>query len=311
MSLLALPNELLCHISEDLHEEHDVYSFARVNKQMYNLTIAQLYQVNAKHSSSSALRWAATQGQTRTAEKALKARWHGSESASLSEYDDAQSTPSIEAALVFAAENNHDAMVRLLIENGARPYWGDRGRRRNAMEVACEQGHTDIVRLLLELGANARAGIATKPFSIQLAAMNGHAEIVRMLIDAGEDPDRCSGRPSGGSYTALQAAVLIDNEQMVKMLLAKGAQIDSRSAKGVTPLELAVIKQRLGIARLLLGAGAEVPRDSQSPALKLAAQPGREQFLMLLLENQAVGSASKAGRRYLTRSRIRSCQNKT
>jgi ankyrin repeat protein len=282
MFLLDLPTELHCRISEQLETQKDISSFAQVNQQLYDSTITHLYRINAKHSKSSALLWAATHARITTAEKALKERLDFKNLLTPHAY--AQSTPSIEAALVLAAENNHPEMVRLLIDNGARPHWGDRDRKRNAMEVASEQGHTQIVKLLLDLGANPRAGFGRKAFSIQVAAMQGHIEIVELLINAGEDPDRCNGRPAGGSYTPLQAAVLTGNESMVKLLLLKGAKVNHRSAIGDTPLELAVTRQRLPLVKILLDAGAKVYEGAyvRRPALKSAAQPGREEYLELL-----------------------------
>ena len=202
-SLLDLPNESLCQVSTHLQTEQDISSFAQVNSQLYRLTIAQLYQINAQHSASSALLWAGTRGRISTAQRALKER--------LDIEQPKASTPSIEAALVLAAENNHKDMVRLLVESGARPNWGDYERRQNAMEVAAKAGHVRIVQLLLGLGANPGAGFRLKPYAIQVAAREGHTEIVRLLIDAGQSPDSCSGRPEGGSSTPLQEAAKTNN----------------------------------------------------------------------------------------------------
>jgi ankyrin repeat protein len=296
MSLLDLPNELLCQISEHLGTEKDISLFAQVNKQLYDLTTTHLYRINAKHSKSSALLWAATHGRTSTAKKALKERLDVEKPVAMTSSAYAQSTPSIEAALVLAAENNQEVMVKFLIGNGARPHWGDRNRKRNAMEVASEQGHTQIVKLLLDLGANPRAGFGLKAFSIQVAAMRGHIEIVQLLVDAGEDPDRCNGRPAGGSYSPLQAAVLMANEPMAKLLLSKGAKVNHRSAIGYTPLELAVRKRRLPLVRILLDAGAKVYGGTSNrrrrlqtrlTVLECAAQPGYEEYLELL-KNETV-----------------------
>jgi ankyrin repeat protein len=296
MSLLDLPNELLCQIVEDLPTEKDIFSIARASKRLYHLTIALLYRFNAEHSKSSALLWAATHGQLATAEKALKERLDAQKPKNISRHEYAQSTPSIEAALVLAAENNHEALVRLLIKNGASPNWGDRSRKQNAMEVASGRGHTQVVKTLLELGASARIGFGLKLFAIQLAALNGHIEIVRLLIDAGEDPDRNNGRPAGGAYSPLQAAILSDNQDLAKLLLAKGAKVNHRRANGDTPLEFAIMKRRLQLASLLLDAGAKVYRGQsrhvRHPALESAGRPGCEDFLELI-KNETVHSWSE------------------
>lgn len=274
MSLLNLPNELLCQIAEGLQVECDIAAITRISKRIHNVTIAHLYRVNAKLSESSALLWAATHGSLATASKALK---------EISSGDDDKA---VTAAIVLAAGANHGEIVRLLVEKGACLHAYDPKRRRNAMEAAAEKGHTDIVRLLLDLGAEPRVGLGNHPFAVQFAAMGGHIEIVRLLIEAGEDPDHCSGRPGGGSYSPLQAAALNDNVDLAKLLLAKGAKINHRSSSGDTPLELAVMKISLRCLKLLLESGAKVYGQDNGnicrPALKLAMQSGREQCLELL-----------------------------
>jgi ankyrin repeat protein len=101
-----------------------------------------------------------------------------------------------------------------------------------------------------------------------------------ILVAAGEDPNRCNDRPARGSYSPLQAAVLTDNEALARLLLAKSAKVDHRSAQGDTPLELTNMRNRLGKTNLLLGEGAKVnsgnDRNVRYPLLKFAVLPGFE-----------------------------------
>ncbi|KAJ8110232.1 hypothetical protein OPT61_g6871 [Boeremia exigua] len=289
MSLLGLPNELLQGIAKNIQTEKDISSFSRVNRRLYNVSIASLYRFNAEHTGRSALVWAAANGMTGTAERSLKAEPLDQD---YREDDDgSQMTPVGTVALVLAARNNHADLVRLLIENGVEPDEPDLDQMRNAMEAAAEEGHTGIATLLLELGADASEGLGGAPFAIQHAAMGGHIEIVRMLIDGGEHPDRCSGRPGGGSYSPLQAAALTDNEELARMLLDRGARVDHRSASSDTPLELAVWKKSLRCIKVLLEAGAKVYGKNDyyvsRPALEMARERGREECLEML-QNETV-----------------------
>jgi ankyrin repeat protein len=56
----------------------------------------------------------------------------------------------------------------------------------------------------------------------------GHIEIVRLLLDAGEDPNRYNP-PGGHSHTTpLHQAALIGHEDLVRLLLERGANASTR-----------------------------------------------------------------------------------
>ena len=283
--LLDLPNELLCHISTHLQAERDIFSLAQVNSRLYHLTIAQLYRFNAVHSASSALVWSATYGRIEAVKRALKERLPAKSSYESeddeSDDDDDQPVCSLKSAFVCAAANNHENIVRLLVENGASPNAGDKDKRRTAIQIAAEKGHTRIVQLLLELGGDPGMAYPIQPYAIQYAAMQGHNEIVRLFIDAGESPDSCSGRPGGGSFTPLQAAAKTNNTELAKLLLSKGVKINSRAAYTDTPLELAVRGNHLEFVRLLLGAGAKVYSGFVCP-IGMAKARGNKEMIELL-----------------------------
>jgi ankyrin repeat protein len=67
------------------------------------------------------------------------------------------------------------------------------------------------------------------------AARAGHVEIVRALLDAGAPVNPV--RP--GPQTPLHAAVATNNLELVKLLLAHGADLEAVNAMGQSSLELA------------------------------------------------------------------------
>jgi len=89
--------------------------------------------------------------------------------------------------------------------------------------------------------------------------------------------------------TALHQAVLADDLDGVRRLLAAGADARAANRLGVTPLQLAAVNGNAGIARLLLAAGA--PVDAVLPEgetiLMTAARTGRVELLSLLLQRGA------------------------
>jgi hypothetical protein len=64
--------------------------------------------------------------------------------------------------------------------------------------------------------------------ALALAAQFGHVEIVRLLLDAGEDPNRYN--PVGGHShsTPLHQAAAAGNEEMVRLLVERGARLDMK-----------------------------------------------------------------------------------
>jgi hypothetical protein len=130
-------------------------------------------------------------------------------------------------------------LIDLLCERGADPA--------SAVEIAAVLGELDAARALLERGArlelpvaaalgradDARrllpgASSAERHLALSVAADRGHAAIVRMLLDAGDDPNRYN--PVGGHShtTPLHQAAGAGHEEVVKLLVARGARTDMK-----------------------------------------------------------------------------------
>lgn len=89
------------------------------------------------------------------------------------------------------------------------------------LPVAAALGRTEAFRRLLSEASNDDRHLA-----LALASQFGHVEIVRMLLDAGEDPNRYN--PVGGHShsTPLHQAAAAGNEEMVRLLVERGARLD-------------------------------------------------------------------------------------
>jgi len=75
--------------------------------------------------------------------------------------------------------DGHEAVVRLLIEKGAKvnsygSRWSD------ALGWAAENGHEAVVRLLLESGANLHSNAPAGRTPLWWAARNGHEAVARL-----------------------------------------------------------------------------------------------------------------------------------
>lgn len=82
--------------------------------------------------------------------------------------------------LLLAAQGGHEAVVKLLLKNGAeldpKDGWG-----RTSLSLAAEKGHRAVVELLLEKGANLESKDASGKTPLHWAVRNGHEEVMTLL----------------------------------------------------------------------------------------------------------------------------------
>lgn len=235
MLLLHLPNELLQCIAEKLDLQRDINSFAQANTRLYNLLNTYLYRHNVQQLGGSALLWAAKHGKVTTAKKSLK---EGAPGRAIFE---SNPTP-----LMLAAENGHEAVVRLLLATeGVSPDFKD-SRGYTPLLQAAKNGHGAVVKLLLSEGVN----LDSKDFGtltpLAWAANNGHEVVVKLLIAEG-----ARARPR-----MLSRAAKNGHEAVVKLLLGEGINPYSKDCRGQIPLSCAVKNGREAVVKLLLGEGA-------------------------------------------------------
>jgi hypothetical protein len=93
--------------------------------------------------------------------------------------------------------------------------------------------------------------------ALALAAQHGHTAVVRLLLDAGEDPNRYNPDGYHGHSTPLHQAIAAGRDEVVRLLVARGARLDlaDRVYSG-TPLDWAIYCQQPAIAEYLRSAGS-------------------------------------------------------
>ena len=216
-----------------------------------------------------------------------------------------------QTALMWAVAEQHADIVRLLIEHkadvSARTHVtdllvneGDADRGRNTkpvLEMIKKGGSTPLLfaarvgdlasaRLLIAAGANPNDVAPDGNSVLVLAAHSGQRAVAEFLLDKDANPNA-----AGGGYTALHAAVLRGDVDLVKALLAHGADPNARLAKGTpmfrngndysfnesltaaTPFFLAAKYAEAGIMRALASAGADTAspiRDGTTPLMAAA-----------------------------------------
>ncbi|KID95301.1 Pfs, NB-ARC and Ankyrin domain protein, partial [Metarhizium majus ARSEF 297] len=189
-------------------------------------------------------------------------------------------------ALLWAAENGHEAVVRLLLERSANTEVTDNNQEQTALLCAAKNGHEAVVRLLLEKGADIKAKDRRGQTSLSYAAENGHKAVVRLLLKKGADIEAIDDYHG---QTALSWAAKNGHEAMAELLLKKGAKLEARDASNSTPLLWAAKHGQQAVAKLLLEKGANIEtRDANSRTpLLWAIERGGEVGARPLIEKDA------------------------
>ncbi|MGE3512375.1 MAG: ankyrin repeat domain-containing protein, partial [Vicinamibacterales bacterium] len=197
-----------------------------------------------------------------------------------------------QTALMWAAAGGSPDVARVLVEFGADIRARSAVRRRRvgtelggfngaaAREIdkggytpllfAAQQGTVETVALLLAAGADVNEIAPEGTSALVVAAHSGHGAVCALLLERGADVEA-----AGAGYTALHAAVLRGDVELVKRLVARGANPNRPLEKstparrnsadyalefemvGATPFWLAARYLEPAIMRVLLAAGAD------------------------------------------------------
>lgn len=189
-------------------------------------------------------------------------------------------------ALHSACCAGHLDVVKLLLENGADVN-AKGGKHRNALNAASSEGFPQIVDILLDAGADPAAFDPNYGNAVQAAARAGHEDIVRKLSECGCDVNAVGGTrgtalvgaasagqarlvevlfelgvPKGekqDTANAMVVAVAKEHEDVVKVLVSKGANLDKPGTLQTSewlPLQLAANRSKFEMLSTLLGLGA-------------------------------------------------------
>jgi len=239
-------------------------------------------KVNEKnYGGATALSWAAAGGQLDTVRLLV---------------DQGADAQTINEAFVTAAEDAHPDVMPALLEKGAKlNELGSKALLRAAGSTvvgAADQDRSDTVRFLLSLGVDVNAKDEDGWTALLLAAEreDDRSSVVRTLVDRGADVNaKCAcPRYESGGWTALMLASRRGHDEIVRILVAKHADVNMKNNLGQTSLALAAtaIEDNVDVVRTLLDAGANGDAQDirQRTPLMEAAQWGHVKVVRTLLE---------------------------
>jgi ankyrin repeat protein len=178
------------------------------------------------------------------------------------------------------------AVAKLLIEHGVgvNVY-----SRISPLMLAATRGLSELVDVFLDAGAEVDHCTELGHSALTRAIDNNHPNIVRRLISAG-----CEFNKSFGDHhiSPLLLAVASENEDIVRILLENGVDVNARGCSENSVLCLAARYSSLSLFRELVAAGAQIDAGDwfdQTP-LSEAMYAKREDLVRLLLDARADAS---------------------
>lgn len=184
--------------------------------------------------------------------------------------------------LMIAARDNHVAIAEALVNHGANVNGMDISG--SALHSATYAGNAAMVEFLISKGADVNAAPDGVITPLHHAAANDHIYIIKLLIRRGASVNSTSGKPS-----ALHISAGAGHQKAVELLIANGANVMHRDNEGDTPVHRAAIGGYADIIKLLLDAGADIEAEgthSYTP-LEVARAYDRTEITELLLQRGA------------------------
>ena len=203
----------------------------------------------------------------------------------------AQVAPSSEqvqrySGLLAAAQSGDSAQIKMLLAKSA-PLDVRDAQQRTPLHVATYARQREVIRLLAAAGADLNAFEYQRYDPVTIAAVANDEETLALLLQLGASARNVTSPYDG---TALIAAAHLGHVGVVQQLIAAGAPLDHINNLHWTALIEAVVlgdggRNHTEVVRLLLAAGANPAlgdRDGNTP-LKLARARGYKEMERLLM----------------------------
>ena len=185
--------------------------------------------------------------------------------------------------LQIATEFQHEAVVKLLLDNGANANQ-QCGADGSALQIAAINGNDDIARLLIENGADPNCMVGKYGTALYRTVAGRHLSTAKLLIGNGADMHLCTDEKRGSAFQYAVLAGLID---WVKIFIEHGADVDREGERSRSIILGAMSAKYNDIVNLLLKDRSrdDILKEEYGSILHGAAAIGDEQMVRRLLES--------------------------
>jgi ankyrin repeat protein len=177
------------------------------------------------------------------------------------------------------------------------------------LHIAIEYGQNEVVKLLLKNGADMRTCSKGRT-PLHEAVMWGHLDILNTFLDTNLNTTKrdCRGnavlqfdinKKDGRGNTPLQFAAELGYFNIVKLLIDRGAQVNTTDKLGKTPLHKAACMHNRNIVEHLINNGADpnIKDKEHWTVLQLAVRMGQLEVVKCLIEkNININVVDRAGK---------------
>lgn len=189
-------------------------------------------------------------------------------------------------SLLIASEKGDFKKVLKYIRYGADVNYRSPYDSISALMYASQEGHLEIVKVLIYNGANPNARPYNGVTPLIAAATTNQVDVADYLIQHGANVDF----KDNDSVSSLHLAAGYGYWVMADMLIFYDANINAATTDGATPLFTAAYSGDTALCNLLIGKGANLHKADNmgfSPLL-VAAQEGHLQTIQLLIDKGAI-----------------------
>jgi ankyrin repeat protein len=197
-----------------------------------------------------------------------------------------------EGAFLERVEAGDLESVKLFLTAGISPDAAADGA--SALLEAARRGHDAVAAELVKGGARVDTEDAYGVTALMFSLITGSAEAAKALLDGGAD---LNARDVDGR-TALIEALTTENDlppEIIMDLIHRRADVNVRTAGGVTPLMIAVYGDP-AVVKALVAAGADVNARDENGASVLRMAKDNPENAKILKDAGAIESGGKRGR---------------
>ncbi|MBL8823006.1 MAG: ankyrin repeat domain-containing protein [Planctomycetia bacterium] len=175
--------------------------------------------------------------------------------------------------LIKAVQKNQEVYALKALEKGADSRATDTDGK-SVLTYAAQLGHVELVRHLLAKGADPNAVSKSGEAPLRAACLRDNLEIVQLLLQYGAN---VNNRYSAGSMPAdqpnacftsyesvLHDAATYGSLDILRTVLAAGADLQAVGKSGMSPIMAAVDERRMDSVKVLLEAGAIVTPEEET-----------------------------------------------